>query len=446
VRALHNQKKDPMKRKTLRINGLLAAAVAVGLLAPVQAVADGESITLCHATDSAKKPYRPITTDESSILKKDKDGKLKPNGHGLDTGPVFSLSGGKHWGDIIPAFDYLGVHFGGLNVPDGQAWLENSCVSPAPSTDPSPDPSPSPDSAFLTLATEVLSTHGGKAEATDWTLTAAGPVTIAGSTGSTFVTDREVPAGTFTLSESAVAGYTPSAWVCGSEPAQTGSTVTLAAGESATCTITNTDQATNGNGGGGGTGTGGTTSGTTSTTGTTGGTTGTTGGTTGTTGGTTTTTGGTTTTTGTTGSASPTGTNPIVAPVVHVNPASPIVSPVVEGATVSPTLAYTGANGVVPLGIFGLIALVLGAVLTVAAHRPATSGQPPATGSTELPPARRGSAVTGSPRAHRAPACRAAATRRRDRRIQSHFSAHRRMPPLVRRRTTCWVGSSRERR
>ena len=119
-----------MKRKTLRINSLLAAAVAVGLLAPVQAVAEGESITLCHATGSVTNPYRLVTTDEASILREDSDGKP---GHATHTGPVFdpainteSASGpdGKvEWGDIIPAF----TGFAGLNVTEGLAWLGRSC-------------------------------------------------------------------------------------------------------------------------------------------------------------------------------------------------------------------------------------------------------------------------------------------------------------------------------
>jgi len=330
VRALHHPKKAPMKRKALRINGLLAAAVAFGLLAPVQAVAGDEvarKVKICHATGSVTNPYRSESPNESSIASIDTNGTVTRVGHGLDTGPVFdpaintsSASGpdGKvQWGDIIPVF----AGFGGQNVTLGQAWLDNSCENPGTGT-----------------------------------------------------------SGT------------------GTSGTGTSGTGTSGTGTSGTGTS--------------GTGTSGTI----------------------------------TTKTGATGSAAPTRTNPIVAPVEQVDPASLAVAPVVGRALGSPTLAYTGVNGVVPLGIFGLIALVLGTVLTVAAHRPATNGQPPTTGSTELPPGRRGSAAAGSLRATRAPACRSAATRRRDRRIQAHFSAHRRMPPLVPRRSTCGVGSSRERR
>ena len=47
---------------------------------------------------------------------------------------------------------------------------------------------------------------------------------------------------------------------------------------------------------------------------------------------------------------------------------TPTVPAVVASAS-SPALAFTGADGVVPMGIFGLLALVLGTGLAVAAHR-----------------------------------------------------------------------------
>ena len=47
---------------------------------------------------------------------------------------------------------------------------------------------------------------------------------------------------------------------------------------------------------------------------------------------------------------------------------TPTVPPVAASAG-SPALAFTGADGVVPMGIFGLLALVLGTGLAAAAHR-----------------------------------------------------------------------------
>ena len=76
--------------------------------------------------------------------------------------------------------------------------------------------------------------------ATDWTLTATGPTNLSGQSGSPAVTDATVQVGSYLLAETGgPAGYLPSAWVCVGGIPGTG-TVALAAGERATCTITNT--------------------------------------------------------------------------------------------------------------------------------------------------------------------------------------------------------------
>ena len=84
-------------------------------------------------------------------------------------------------------------------------------------------------------------TTGGTAVPTDWVLSATGPVTIAGQTGSAEVTAAEVPVGTYGLGEAGPTGYTASPWSCVGGTAADG-TVTLAVGQAATCTITNTAQ------------------------------------------------------------------------------------------------------------------------------------------------------------------------------------------------------------
>jgi hypothetical protein len=93
----------------------------------------------------------------------------------------------------------------------------------------------------LTLVKHVVNAHGGTAVATAWTLTAAGPVTISGATGSTPVTNAPVDAGTYDLSEAGPAGYSASPWTCTGATSFTAASVTLALDEHATCTITNTD-------------------------------------------------------------------------------------------------------------------------------------------------------------------------------------------------------------
>ncbi|MTB88517.1 hypothetical protein H9L21_13940 [Aeromicrobium senzhongii] len=96
--------------------------------------------------------------------------------------------------------------------------------------------------AALTLVKEVVNDNGGTAEATEWTLTADGPTTISGTTGSEAVTGATVEAGSYDLSEAdGPAGYTASDWTCTGATLE-GTTVTVANGGDATCTITNDDQ------------------------------------------------------------------------------------------------------------------------------------------------------------------------------------------------------------
>ena len=94
--------------------------------------------------------------------------------------------------------------------------------------------------ASLTLVKHVVNDNGRSAVATDFTLTATGPTPISGAgqvtSGPGFV------AGTYTLSETGPAGYTPSSWTC-TGGAQSGNQITLAPADSAVCEITNDDLA-----------------------------------------------------------------------------------------------------------------------------------------------------------------------------------------------------------
>jgi hypothetical protein len=92
--------------------------------------------------------------------------------------------------------------------------------------------------ASLTLVKHVVNDNGRTAVATDFTLTATGPTPISGAgqvaSGPGFL------AGTYTLSETGPAGYTPGPWTC-TGGAQSGSQITLAPADSAVCEITNDD-------------------------------------------------------------------------------------------------------------------------------------------------------------------------------------------------------------
>ena len=98
-----------------------------------------------------------------------------------------------------------------------------------------------PKRTTLTLAKTVINDNGGTRVDADFTLVATGPSTISGVEGAPAVTNATVIAGNYTLSESGVgvAGYGAS-WSC---PGATlsGTTLTLTAGQSITCTATNND-------------------------------------------------------------------------------------------------------------------------------------------------------------------------------------------------------------
>jgi len=90
----------------------------------------------------------------------------------------------------------------------------------------------------LTLIKNVVNSGGGTAQAIDWTLSAAGPTPLSGTTPVT--SGAGFFAGSYALSESGPAGYTASAWSC-IGGTQNINQITVGLGESATCSITNTD-------------------------------------------------------------------------------------------------------------------------------------------------------------------------------------------------------------
>ena len=86
--------------------------------------------------------------------------------------------------------------------------------------------------AHLKLVKVVVNDNGGSATEADWTLSASGPTPLSGPGPAV---ESDVNAGTYNLSESGPGGYSTTGYDCGSS-------VSLALGESKTCTITNDDQ------------------------------------------------------------------------------------------------------------------------------------------------------------------------------------------------------------
>ena len=100
---------------------------------------------------------------------------------------------------------------------------------------------------LLTLVKQVVNDDGGEAVATDWTLSAEGPLPdgagpVRGDSGALAVTARAVLAGAFELAESGgPVGYTDSAWTC-TDGTVDGAGVILEVGDSAICTVVNDDE------------------------------------------------------------------------------------------------------------------------------------------------------------------------------------------------------------
>jgi LPXTG-site transpeptidase (sortase) family protein len=96
--------------------------------------------------------------------------------------------------------------------------------------------------ATLTLLKDVTNDNIGTAVDTDWTLTATGPTTISGVEGTAPVTGAGVSAGNYVLTESGPANYTQTANTCvGGTDANGADGLSLALGETVTCTFFNDD-------------------------------------------------------------------------------------------------------------------------------------------------------------------------------------------------------------
>jgi hypothetical protein len=163
--------------KTLRaataIAGVAATALGAVLLLAGSASAkppgpnDNHIITFCHRTDADTNPYRVITTDVATFFKA---------GHDGHNGPVWNPTlkpNHLDWGDIVPAFDYLGnrgqtVSYPGKNLTStggedgtttGADILANDCMMP--STPTSTLTSESSSSSQTTVSTSTVASTTG---------------------------------------------------------------------------------------------------------------------------------------------------------------------------------------------------------------------------------------------------------------------------------------------
>lgn len=213
---LHGVLNKGQGRRLFAVGAVAALGLAIGA-APSMAV-EVQKVWICHATSSDTNPYQIINPAVDSA---EWEGHLS---HVEDPPHVWKSDG----------------TFGGVDYtagPKPDIFGEPGAASP-----PAECLATTDDTKFgdLTLVKVVVNTGGGTALATAWTLDATGgPTAFAeGTTG----VHQEVAEGTYTLSElpAATTNYTASAWDCTNTEVN-GTTVIIGPNDRAvTCTITNT--------------------------------------------------------------------------------------------------------------------------------------------------------------------------------------------------------------
>ena len=212
----------------------------------VVTVPNGGDIT-CRLTNTAQQPHLTLV----KTVTNDNGGTAVPTDWTLSaTGPTMGVIGRVGDDEVtdapVQAGDYALAE---ANGPSGYAAGDWSCVGGAVSDGTvtvgvgaevtctiANDDQP----AQLTLVKQVeAADSGATTPATAWTLTADGPTSISGATGSDDVTEASVDAGSYNLSESGPVGFAASIWDCG-DAIRAGATVTVPTGGSVTCTIVNT--------------------------------------------------------------------------------------------------------------------------------------------------------------------------------------------------------------
>ncbi|WP_296281491.1 hypothetical protein, partial [Pseudoxanthomonas sp.] len=171
------------------------------------------------------------------------------------TGPSTTISGATGTAAVtsvaVPAGSYALTETGGPAgytaatwscVKNGGAAVAANTVSLAGGDVATCTITNNDQAATLTLVKTVVNDNGGTATVSDFPLTATGPTTITGVSGTAAVTNASVSAGVYTLSEATVAGYAAGTWSC-TAGTLSGNQLTLANGQSASCSITNNDQA-----------------------------------------------------------------------------------------------------------------------------------------------------------------------------------------------------------
>ena len=158
----------------------------------------------------------------------------KINGNSVPWATAQTLTTGSFTASETNLANYTASAWGGDCAPDGSVTLNYGDNKTCTITNDDNAPK-------LHLRKVVVNDNGGGATVADFTLTANGTGANDISGTSPVDSGADLDADTFALSETNLAGYTASAWVC-TGGTQNGANITLGLGQEATCTITNDDQ------------------------------------------------------------------------------------------------------------------------------------------------------------------------------------------------------------
>ncbi|MBP1079174.1 hypothetical protein JOD63_003142 [Microbacterium terrae] len=211
-------------------------------------VVSGDAAT-CTITNTAVAPELTLV----KLVSNEFGGTAEPTDWTLEAVGAVTIAGTTGADAVTDASVQVGLYdlseSGGPDGYDASSWV---CEGATGTTDTTVTLSPgeaaictitnSDRAATLTLVKIVRNLYAGTQPATAWTLSATGPTPISGVTGDITVTGAVVTAGPYELAETGPAGYDASGWTCTGAPV-TGSTVAIALGTQAVCTIVNTDQA-----------------------------------------------------------------------------------------------------------------------------------------------------------------------------------------------------------
>lgn len=201
-------------------------------------IALGETKT-CTITNTAIAPQLKLVKtviNDNGGTKVVSDFPLFVDGNGVTSGVFNPETIGAHTATETSAPEYAASVWGTDCATDGTVSLALGDKKTCTITNDDKAPA-------LHLRKTITNDNGGGNAATDWTLTATGtlqsPTNLSGSTPVDSASGFQ--ADTYTLGESGPTGYTAGSWSCTGDVTNTGTSITLGLGQSATCTINNDD-------------------------------------------------------------------------------------------------------------------------------------------------------------------------------------------------------------